>query len=100
LIDSRTSPTVALGRGDALLEEGSVDTQPLGQPGDRLAGRARLPALDLAHVLLREAFAGELRLRHAVVDAKLAHALAERRRAACNGRTRLYEDVVGHAALR
>ena len=35
----------------------AVDSEPLREPDDRVTGRARLPALDLAHVLLREAVA-------------------------------------------
>jgi hypothetical protein len=51
----------------------------LGEPFDRLRGRARLTALDLADVLLREAIAGELRLRQPSGDAQQAQAIAEPR---------------------
>ncbi len=54
-----------------------VDAEPLGEPGDRVRRRARLAPLDLADVLLREAGAGELRLRQARRDAQRAHALAD-----------------------
>ena len=60
--------------GDTVEQELRVDPEPLGEPGDRLAGRARLPALDLAHVLLREASAGERGLRQAGGDAQRANA--------------------------
>ena len=51
--------------------------EPLRQPGDRLVGRARLPALDLADVLLREAIAGQRGLRQAGGDAQRADAFAD-----------------------
>ena len=40
------------------LQIGAVDAEPFGDPGQRLRRRARLPALDLADVLLREPIAG------------------------------------------
>jgi hypothetical protein len=43
-------------------EEHRVDAELPGEPGDRRRRRARLPALDLADVLLREPLARELRL--------------------------------------
>src|SRR5262249_54003759 len=51
--------------------------EPLREPADRLCGRTRLAAFDLAHVLLREAAAGELALRQSGCDPELAEALAE-----------------------
>ena len=51
--------------GDAAREEAGVDAEAQGEPVDRLAGRARLAALDLRDVLLREAVAGQLGLRQA-----------------------------------
>ena len=67
----------ALVRRDPVREEAGVDAQAGGEPLDRLLGRARLAALDLADVLLREAVAGEIGLRHPRRHAQLAHALAE-----------------------
>ena len=54
------------------LEIGDVDAQPLADPGKRLFRRARLAALDLAHVLLREAVARQFGLRQPRGNAKLA----------------------------
>ena len=71
----------ALVGGDAAREEGGVDVEPLREPLHRLGGRARLAALDLADVLLREAIAGELGLRQPGGDAKEAKAIAEPRAA-------------------
>jgi len=65
--------------GDAACQERRVDAEPGCDPLDRLLGRARLAALDLADVLLREPVAGELGLRDAGRDPELAHALAEAR---------------------
>ena len=73
-----------LGGRLAGLEESRVDTEPVGEPSEHLAGRARLPALDLAQVLLRAAIAGELRLRESGTNTQLAQACAER-----GGRTHL-----------
>ena len=58
-------------------DEARVAVEALRQPLDRLRGRPGLPALDLADVLLREAVARELALRHPRGDAELAEALAE-----------------------
>ena len=71
-------------RGDAVREELLVDAELRREPRDRLAGRARLAALDLAHVLLREALAGELRLGEAGSGPQRANSLADGR------------DPVGH----
>ncbi len=62
---------------DAVREEAGVDAEPRCEPLDRLARRARLAALDLGDVLLREALARELALREPGGDAELAQALAE-----------------------
>jgi hypothetical protein len=70
--------TLTLARGDSGLEEGGIDAEPAREPLDGLASRARLPALDLADVLLREAFAGELGLGQPARDPELADALAHR----------------------
>ena len=58
--------------GLAGLEIRDVDAEPLADPGKRLFRRPRLPALDLAHVLLREAVARQLGLRQPRGNAKLA----------------------------
>jgi hypothetical protein len=58
--------------GLSCLQIGDVDAQPLADPGKRLFRRARLPALDLAHVLLREALARQFGLRQPRGNAKLA----------------------------
>src|SRR6185436_7380276 len=68
---------------DAVGEEARVDLEARREPVDRLLRRAGLPALDLRDVLLREAIAGELRLRQARGDAELAQTLAEAR--GCGG---------------
>ena len=65
----------ALVGGDTVREEVGVDAEPFREPLDRLARGARLAPLDLADVLLREARAGELRLRQARGDPQLAQAL-------------------------
>ena len=44
----------------ARLEIRDVDAEPLRDPRQRLLGRARLPAFDLADVFLRDAVAGEV----------------------------------------
>ena len=67
----------ALVGGDAALEVVRVDAELLRQPLRRLARRAGLPALDLADVLLREAVAGQVGLRHARGHAQLPQALAQ-----------------------
>ena len=73
-------------RGDAVLEVLVVDAEPFGEPGDRVGGRARLAALDLAHVLLREAVARELGLGQSRRDAQRAHAARHARGRAGRGR--------------
>ena len=70
----------ALVGGDTALQEARVDAEAQREPFDRVGGRARLPALDLGDVLLREPVAGEVGLRQAGGDAKLAQALTEARR--------------------
>ena len=69
-------PAALVGR-DAVREEGRVDSEPRGQPLDRLSRRAGLPALDLADVLLREALTGQLGLGQPGRHSKLAHALTQ-----------------------
>jgi hypothetical protein len=69
-------PGALVGR-DAAREEAGVDSQAVGEPFDRSLGRARLAALDLGHVLLREAVARELALRQSRGDAELAEPLSE-----------------------
>ncbi len=65
--------------GDAARQEARVDPQAQREPLDRLRGRARLAALDLGDVLLREALAGEPGLGESRGDAQLAQALSEAR---------------------
>ena len=60
-----------------MLEVLGVDSEPLGQPRDRLCGRPGLAAFDLAHVLLREALPGKLALRQAGCDPQRTHAIAD-----------------------
>jgi hypothetical protein len=69
-------PSALVGR-DAAREEAGVDSQAVGKPFDRALGRARLAALDLGHVLLREAVARELALRQSRGDAELPEPFAE-----------------------
>ena len=69
-------PGALVGR-DAAREEAGVDSQAVGEPFDRPLGRARLAALDLGHVLLREAVARELALRQSRGDAELAEPFSE-----------------------
>ncbi len=69
----------ALVRRDAAGKECRIDVEALRQPLHRLGGRAGLPPLDLADVLLREAVSGELGLRQACGDAKKAEAVAQPR---------------------
>ena len=64
-------------RGDAARQEAGVDAQTQRQPLDRVRRRARLPALDLRDVLLREPVAGEVGLRQPGGDAQLAQPLAD-----------------------
>ena len=54
------------------LEIRGVDAEPLCDPRERLRRRARLAALDLADVLLREAVAGEIGLGQARSNAQLS----------------------------
>src|SRR5262249_36771681 len=65
-----------LGR-DSRREECGVDAEPLCEPGDRVVRRARLPALDLADVLLGETPAGEICLGQPRGDAQGPHAVTE-----------------------
>ena len=69
-------PGALVGR-DAAREEAGVDPEAVGKPFDRPLGRARLAALDLRDVLLREAVARELALRQPRGDAKLAEPFPE-----------------------
>ena len=73
----RCLDAAALVGRDAVGEIPRVDFEPAGEPRDRLSGRARLAALDLAHVLLREPIARELALRQARGNAELAQSLTE-----------------------
>ena len=72
----RLDAAALVGR-DAVRQVAGVDVEAAREPRDRLAGRARLAALDLADVLLREPIARELALCQARGDAQLAHALTE-----------------------
>ena len=93
--EQRLDPAAQVGR-DAAAEEAGVDAEPGREPRDRLVGRARLPALDLADVLLREPVAGELGLGQAGRETK------ERRRSpsrAPRGATRTRGGVVGGGEL-
>ena len=67
----------ALVGGDAAREEAGVDPEAQREPVDRLGGRARLAALDLRDVLLREPVARDVGLRQAGGDAQLAQALTQ-----------------------
>ena len=69
-------PRALVGR-DAVREEAGVDSEAVGEPFDRALGRARLAALDLRDVLLREAVAGEVALRQPRCDAELAEPFSE-----------------------
>ena len=71
------SETPSLVSRDAVREEAGVDAEPRSDPLDRLARRARLAALDLGDVLLREALARELALRKAGGHPKLPQPLAQ-----------------------
>src|SRR5207245_10637782 len=57
--------------GLSRLQVRDVDAEPLANPAKRLFRRPRLPTLDLAHVLLREAVARQLRLAQPRGPAKL-----------------------------
>ena len=72
----RLDPPARVGR-DADRQELRVDAELAGEPLDRVGRRTCLPALDLAHVLLREAVARELRLRQAGGESQRAQAVAE-----------------------
>ena len=76
--EQRLDPAAQVGR-DAAAEERRVDAELRREPRDRLGGRARLAALDLADVLLREAIARDLGLRQAGSEAQRAQPLAEPR---------------------
>src|SRR5215217_9457058 len=78
--EHRFDPAALVGR-DTVLEEVGVDAELLREPLDRLPRRARLAALDLAHVFLAEPRAREVRLRESRGHAKLANAVAEPGRA-------------------
>ena len=67
----------ALVGGDAACEEAGIDSEPVGEPFDRPLGRARLTALDLRDVFLREAVAREFTLRQTCGDAELAEPFPE-----------------------
>ena len=71
-------PAAQVGR-DAAAEERGVDAELRREPGDRLGGRARLAALDLADVLLREAIARDLGLRQPGSEAQRPEPLADPR---------------------
>ena len=64
-------------RRDTLGEVLPVDSELLREPGHGLVGRPRLAALDLRDVLLREASAGELRLREAGCHAEGTQPLSD-----------------------
>ena len=66
-----------VGDADAGLEEVRIDAELLGQPLERVRRRARLAALDLADVLLREPAAGEVALGQAAGDAKRLEPLTD-----------------------
>ena len=74
-------PAAQVGR-DAAAEERGVDAELCREPGDRLGGRARLAALDLADVLLREAIARDLGLRQPGSEAQRPQPLADAARQA------------------
>src|SRR5205085_9900208 len=62
---------------DTVRQKTCVDTEALCEPLDGLARRTCLPTLDLADVLLREAVARKVCLRHRGGDAKLPEPLTE-----------------------
>ena len=76
--EQRLDPAAQVG-GDAAAEERRVDAELPREPLDRLGGRARLAALDLADVLLREPVARDIGLRQAGREAERAQPLAEAR---------------------
>ena len=67
---------------DAVLEERTVGGQTVGEPVQRVTRRPRLPALDLADVLLREAAAGEVGLTQPGRAPKRTKSFADSRHAA------------------
>ena len=73
--------------GDAGGQEARVDAEPAREPLDRLRRRARLAALDLRDVFLREPVAREVGLRQAGGDAKRAEAGLRARRRDRSGKT-------------
>jgi hypothetical protein len=78
---------LALAPVDTRGEELRIDPEPVREPADRLVRGPELIALDLAHVLLREARLGELGLGEPSRDSSLAQTLAEGRRdLACGDR--------------
>src|SRR4051794_6880518 len=83
---------------DAVGQETAVDAEPRGEPVDRLARGTGLAALDLAHVLLREAVAGEIALRQPGRDAQLAQALAEPERLGGRCGAGLGREIAAHRA--
>ena len=80
--EQRLDAAALVGR-DATGEKRGIDFEALRQPLDGLGGRARLAALDLADVLLGEAVAGELGLRHAGGHAQQPQPVAEARPSGC-----------------
>jgi len=73
----RRLPAVPVDGRDAGRQELRVGAESLREPDERVGGRPRLSALDLADVLLREAPGRELRLRETCGDSQPPHALAE-----------------------
>ena len=76
--EERLDPAAQVGR-HAAAEERGVDAELRREPRDRLGGRARLAALDLADVLLREAIARDLGLRQPGSEAQRPQPLADAR---------------------
>ena len=74
--DGAFEAAAVVGR-DAVGEKTRIDPEPNGEPIDRLSRGARLAALDLADVFLREALAGEIALCQPGGNAELAQALAK-----------------------
>jgi hypothetical protein len=74
--EGRFEPAPLVGR-DAVGEEARVAAQADGEPLDRLGRGARLAALYLGDVLLREALARELALREPGGNAKLTKPFSE-----------------------
>src|SRR5919109_2261606 len=82
----RLNPLAFVG-ADAMLEERRVDAEAGGKPLDCLASRSRLPALDLADVLLGETLSRKLGLRQARREPELPQALTEGERGTRHGRS-------------